>query len=30
VLFWILIGGGIAVAFSIHWLALMAAREVMD
>jgi hypothetical protein len=30
VLAWILMGGGIAVAFSIHWLALVTVREVMD
>jgi hypothetical protein len=28
--FWLILGTGIAVAFSVHWLALVGAREAID
>jgi hypothetical protein len=30
VLFWILVGTGVALAFSAHWLTFLGARETMD
>lgn len=30
VLFWIIVGTAVALAFSVHWLVLLAAREAMD